>query len=260
MTLRRLTVQRYVTPLREGGSLPAVVDTEDGQFVMKFRGAGQGPAALVAELVVGGLARAAGLPIPEIALIDLPAVFGRTESHDEIRDLLIKSSGLNLGLAYLAGSVTYDPASDPPPAAELASDIVWLDAYTTNVDRTPRNTNLLVWEDGLWLIDHGAALYFHHSWAGYEERIHGAFPLSREHVLLPYAGDMAGADARMTARLTADVVREVLAEVPDEWLAQYGPFASPAEHRAAYAHYLTARVSGPRPFVAEVQRVRADLV
>jgi hypothetical protein len=258
--LRHLTVERYVTPLREGGSLPAVVETDGGCFVVKFRGAGQGPAALVAEVIAGELARAAGLPVPEIALVDMAATFARQEPHAEIRDLLAKSAGLNMGMAFLPGAITYDPAADPPPAPALASAIVWLDAYLTNVDRTPRNTNLLVWQDGLWLIDHGATLYFHHSWAGYEERIDAPFAAIASHVLLPYATDIEGADTGMAPCLTEDVIGAVLAAVPDEWLDSYGPFPSPAEHRAAYAHYLTARLAGPRPFVAEVRRARTHLV
>jgi len=260
MNLRRLEVQRYVTPLREGGSLPAVVETDGGCFVLKFRGAGQGAGALVAELVAGELARAAGLAVPQIALVDLPAAFGRLERHQEIRDLLAASAGLNLGLAFLAGAITYDPAADPQPSAALASDIVWLDAFVTNVDRTARNTNLLVWEGGLWLIDHGAALYVHYDWEGYEARIHSPFAPIRDHVLLPHATEIEAADARLTSRLGADTIDAILAAVPDEWLSAYGPFGSPAEHRAAYAHYLGARLAGPRAFVAEVLRARADLV
>jgi hypothetical protein len=258
--LRSLQTLRYVTPLREGGSLPAVVETDGGCFVLKFHGAGQGPAALVAELVVGELARRAGLPIPELALVHLSPEFGRVERHGEIRDLLTKSAGLNLGLAYLPAAITYDPAADPPPAAALASEIVWLDAFASNVDRSARNPNLLVWEGGLWLIDHGAALYFHHSWAGYEARIHSPFPAIREHVLLRHAADLSGADGRLVARLGGDAVRDVVAQVPDDWLAAYGPFASVAEHRAAYEHYLSARLAGPRAFLAEAERARADLV
>ncbi len=260
MNLRRLTALRYVTPLREGGSLPAVIETEAGLFAVKFRGAGQGPAALVAELVVGELARAVGLPVPEIALVDLSPEFGRTERHTEIRELLERSAGLNLGLAFLSSAVTYDPAADAPPAAAMAADLVWFDAFVLNVDRTPRNTNLLMWDDDLWLIDHGAALYFHHSWQGYEGRIQNPFPPIRDHVLLPFAGDVIGADGRLTRHLSEAIIHDILAAVPDDWLATYGPFATPDDHRAAYAHFLTARLSGPRPFVDEVLRARADLV
>lgn len=251
---------RYVTPLREGGSLPAVVDTEDGAFVMKFRGAGQGPAVLVAELIVGELARLAGLPVPEIALVGLAAGFGRSERDSEIRDLLAASAGLNLGLRFLAGAITYDPAADPPPPAELASDIVWLDAYTTNVDRSARNPNLLIWREQLWLIDHGAALYVHFNWPGYAERAHSPFPPISQHVLLPAAADLAGADQRMRAQIGPDAIARVLAAVPDDWLAAYGTFASPDAHRAAYADYLVTRLEGPRDFVAEAIRARSDLV
>ena len=194
--------------------MPAVVDTDEGGlFVTKFRGAGQGAPALVAELVVGALAQAAGLPVPDLALIELDAAFGRTEPDPEIQDILRSSHGLNVGLRYLEGAFPYDPVATPDLVSpELAADLVWFDAYTTNVDRTPRNPNLLIWQRALQLIDHGAAIYVHHNWSNFDaDRIHAPFPPIHDHVLLPHAGDLEAADARMTDRLDASVVREVLA-------------------------------------------------
>jgi len=187
MNLRTVRATRYVTPLREGGSLPAIVEADDdGLYVMKFRGAGQGAKALVAELIAGELARALGLPVPEIVFIELDPELARTEPDPEIQDLIRASAGLNLALDYLPGSITFDPLVDKPER-ELASSVVWFDAYTTNVDRTPRNTNLLVWHRQLWLIDHGAALYFHHDWLNYLQRSRSPFKQIKEHVLLPFA-------------------------------------------------------------------------
>jgi hypothetical protein len=260
MSLAQLTALRYVTPLREGGSLPAVVDTDGGCFVMKFRGAGQGPTALVAELLSGELARALGLPIPAQAFIDLAPEFGRGEPDPEIQDLLRASEGRNIGLAYLSGSVAFDPVADAPVDGALASDIVWFDAFVTNVDRTARNTNILVWQHGLHLIDHGASLYFHHNWAGYDSRIHNPFPAIRQHVLLPFATDLAAADARLAPRLTADLIAALVANLPDDWLVDHGPFPDADAHRAAYLRYLTERLAGPRAFVTEALDARADLV
>src|SRR4051794_21731788 len=219
MTLRTVRATRYVTPLREGGSLPAIVEADDdGMYVLKFRGAGQGPKALVAELVAGEIARAAGLPVPEIVFVQLDPELARTEPDPEIQDLIRASAGLNLALDYLPGSITFDPVVDKPEP-DLASAVVWFDAYVTNVDRTPRNTNLLMWHRRLWLIDHGAALYFHHDWQNYVERSRSPFPLIKEHVLLPFASALGEADARLSAHLSPDLIREVLSLIPDEWLA-----------------------------------------
>jgi len=193
--VKRLEALRYITPLREGGSLPAIIETDEpSMFVLKFRGAGQGPKALIAELVSGLLAQAIGLPVPEIAFIDLANGFGRMEPDPEIQDLLRASVGLNLGLRYLPGSVNYDPAAVPDVDPALASAIVWFDAFVTNVDRTPHNTNMLLWQGDLYLIDHGSTLYFHHNWDGYEKRIRTPFPAIRNHVLLPVATEIEAAD------------------------------------------------------------------
>jgi len=257
MTLRTVTATRYVTPLREGGSLPAIVEADDdGLYVLKFRGAGQGPKALVAELLAGEIARALGLPVPEIVFVELDPDLARTEPDPEIQDLIRASGGLNLALDYLPGAAAFDPvAEDPDP--ELASRVVWLDAYTTNVDRTARNTNLLVWHRRLWLIDHGAALYFHHAWDGYLERSRDPFPRIQDHVLLPFAGALAEADEAMAARLAPEVLAGIVELVPDLWLAGESPFASPEEHRRAYLEYLTRRLAPPRAFMEEAVRARS---
>jgi hypothetical protein len=258
--MRTVTATRYVTPLREGGSLPAIVEADDdGLYVVKFRGAGQGAKALVAELIAGELARAAGLPVPEIVFIGLDADLARTEPDAEIQDLMRASAGLNLALDYLPGAVTFDPIAHPPDAA-LASRIVWHDAFVMNVDRTPRNSNLLVWHRRLWLIDHGAALYFHHQWDGYRERSGSAFPMVRDHVLLPFASRIGEADADMVQRLQPEAIRRIVDTVPDDWLDAEPRFASAAAQRDAYFDFLAARLREPRAFVEEALRAAAQHV
>ena len=245
--LRTVAATRYVLPLREGGSLPGLVEADDdGHYVVKFRGAGQGAKALVAEVIGGELARALGLRVPELVLVDVDPALGRAEPDAEIQDLLEASPGLNAGLDFLPGALPYSPAVDecaPPP--EEAADIVWLDALITNVDRTARNPNLLLWHGELWLIDHGAALYRHH--AGLKPQEHAAlpFPQVAEHVLLPCAGSPREADERLAARAAA-AVEDAVARVPEEWLEGVG--------REVYAEYLTRRLAGPRPFVEEAER------
>ena len=261
--LRTVTATEYLTPLREGGSLPAIVEADDdGTYVLKFRGAGQGVRALVAELVAGELARALGLPVPEIVLAQLDGRLAKTEPDPEIQDLLRSSEGLNLALDYLPGSITFDPLV--PKAIEsnreLASSIVWFDALVTNVDRTPRNTNLLVWHGALYMIDHGASLYFHHSWDGYMNRAGGAFNAIREHVLLPWADDLNSADERMTGLLQGDTIEKVLGEIPEMWLGDEPQFATIAEHRNAYARFLRQRLQAPRLWLEEAVRARTLLV
>lgn len=255
---------RYVVALREGGSLPAVVDTEEGGlFVVKFRGAGQGARALVAEILVAGLARAAGLPVPEVALVELDASFGRTERDPEIQDILKGSLGVNFGMRYLESSLNFDPRTDEVEA-ELAAAIVWLDALTLNIDRTAKNPNLMWHDDRVWLIDHGAALYFHHDWpAVNDERPRDAFERVRDHVLLGLAGDLAAADAALAPRLSRDVVREVVAEVPEALLMDAPPGVTPPfptaeENREGYRRYLNGRLAAPRPFLERAERARAE--
>jgi HipA-like protein len=254
--MRTVNAARYVTPLREGGSLPAIIEADDdGMYVLKFRGAGQGTRALIAELIAGELARAAGFLVPELVFVNLDPEIAKTEPDPEIQDLIRASGGLNLGLDYLPGSVMFDPVADQPDA-ELASRIVWFDAYITNVDRTPRNANMLMWHRKLWLIDHGASLYFHHSWTDMERRTKDPFALIKEHILLPFAGSIEAADEAMTSAITEATIQTVVDLVPDEWLKDHTPFTTAAENRQAYVDYLTRRLQAPRPFVEEAIRAR----
>ena len=255
-TPRTVRVTRYVTPLREGGSLPAIVEADDdGMYVLKFRGAGQGPLALVAELVAGALGRALELPVPEIVFAELDGDLAQTEPDPEIFALVRDSAGLNVALDYLPGSVMFDPAVVKPDA-QLASRIVWFDAFVSNIDRTARNTNMLLWHRRLFLIDHGASLYFHHT-AGWEqapERARDPFPLVRHHVLLPRASQLEAADAMMSAMLTPQVIEAIVSMVPGPWLAETTDGAE--RLRTAYVRYLLDRLTPPRAFVTEVIRAR----
>jgi hypothetical protein len=249
MALRRIEATRYVTPLREGGSLPALVEASDeGMYVLKFRGAGQGPKALVAEVIAGELARALGFAVPELALIELDESLGRAEPDREIQDLLAASVGLNLGVDFLPGALPFSPAAGPIPEPDAAADIVWFDALVTNVDRTAKNTNMLLWHDRLWLIDHGAALYFHHASEHAEGHERGSFPAVSEHVLLPYAGSIADADARLEPKVTRELLQEIAAMVPNEWLD--------GDDSEMYVNYLHGRLAEPRLFVEEAERAR----
>jgi len=255
--VRTVVATRYVTPLREGGSLPAIIEADDqGMYVLKFRGAGQGPKALVAGLDAGEIARAIGLPVPEIVFVELDAELARTEPDPEIQHLIKSSAGLNLALDYLPGAVTFDPVVEHPDVA-LASSIVWFDALVTNVDRTPRNANMLMWHRRLWLIDHGAALYFHHAWDDYLERSVAPFVLIRDHVLLPLAAKLADVDSALTARLTRPVIDAIVEQIPAAWLGGDAPFADHRDHRAAYATWLVRRLQAPRAFVEEAIRARS---
>ena len=264
MQVRTVTATRYITPLREGGSLPAIVEADDdGLYVLKFRGAGQGPRALVAELLAGEIARACGLPVPEIVFAELHPELARTEPDPEIQDLIRASAdlvrgsvGLNLALDYLPGSVTFDPLA-LQPGAELASRIVWFDAFVSNLDRTPRNTNMLVWHGRLWLIDHGAALYFHHDWRDHLARSTSPFALIKDHVLLPFATQLDAADAWMTQQLTPERIDAIVQLIPDAWLEDEPSFTRHVEHRAAYVQYLTRRLAAPRAFFEEAVRARS---
>jgi hypothetical protein len=256
--VRTVAATRYVTPLRQGGSLPALVEADDdGLYVVKLRGAGQGPKALVAELVVGEIGRALGLLVPEIALVELDVELSHAEPDPEIQELLARSAGLNAGLDFLPGSLEYSPAAGRPIEPDLAAEIVWFDAFTTNVDRTVRNPNLLVWHDRLWLIDHGAALYVQHHWRDPETHAVGRFEAIRDHVLLPRAGSIAAADERLAGRLGRAVIESIVAAIPDDWLAPEPDRPDPASHRAAYVDYLLRRLAAPRSFVEEAERARA---
>ena len=258
---RRVQVLRYVTPLREGGSLPAIVEADDdGMYVVKFHGAGQGPKALVAELIAAGIGRALGLPVPETVLVELDPALGMAEPDPEIQELLERSAGLNVGLDYLPGSLPLGVPAGSGISPELAADVVWFDAYLSNVDRTPRNPNLLLWHRRLWLIDHGAALYTQHGWGDDLDAIAASagarFPVIRDHVLLPIAGSIFAADERLAPRLTPDVIRNVVATVPDELLEGVAPFLTPERHREAYVTYLQQRLRPPRRWVEEAEEAR----
>ena len=259
--IRTVTATRYITPLREGGSLPAVVEADDNQFyVMKFVGAGQGPKALIAELVAGEIGRSLGLQVPEIVFIELVPSLGRSEPDPEIQDLLRASIGLNLGLRYLPHAFDFNLLLKPPPDSELASQIVWFDAYITNVDRTPRNVNMLLWEEKLWLIDHGASLYFHHSWDDYLTRSRTSFPLIKEHTLISLASRLPETEAFFSSRLPPDLIREIVGFIPAVWLGQEESFASQAEHREAYNNYLLSRLAASATFVEEAIHAHAKLI
>jgi hypothetical protein len=254
--MRTVNAARYVTPLREGGSLPAIIEADDeGMYVLKFRGAGQGTKALIAELIAGEIARKAGFLVPELVFVNLDPEIAQTEPDPEIQALIRASGGLNLGLDYLPGSVMFDPVADKPDA-ELASRIVWFDAYITNVDRTPRNANMLMWHRKLWLIDHGASLYFHHALSGMDQRSNDPFPLIKEHILLPVASALETEDQAMTGAITQDVINQVINLVPDEWLKEDSRFNTTAGHRQAYVKYLSRRLEAPRTFVEEAIRAR----
>jgi hypothetical protein len=266
LALRSVTATRYVTPFREGGSVPGLMEADDdGLYVVKYRGAGQGPKALVAELVAGELGRALGLPVPEIVFVELDPALGRAEPDTEIRELLERSPGRNLGLDFLPGSLPFDPASalagpaGTAPGPDLAAEIVWFDAFVTNVDRTAKNVNLLVWHRRLWLIDHGAALYVHHRWLAPDTHARRPFERVADHVLLPWAGSIADADARLAPRVTPELLEATVGAIPDDWLAVgAAPEAGggPDAHRRAYVDYLLRRLEAPRPFVEEADRAR----
>jgi hypothetical protein len=255
--IRTVTASRYVTPLREGGSLPAIIEADDdGLYVLKFRGAGQGPKALIAELLAGEIGRLGGLPIPEIVFVMLPPDLARTEPDAEIQSLIGASGGLNLALDYLPGSVTFDPLVFQPDA-ELASAVVWFDAFVCNVDRTARNVNMLMWHRRLWLIDHGAALYFHHAWNQHDQPALTPFPLIKDHVLLKLASRLAQVDAEMRTRFAIDKIARIVELVPEAWLADDPGFKSKSQQRDAYLNYFTARLAASNIFVEEALRARA---
>lgn len=258
MPLRTLNATRYVTPLREGGSLPAIVEADDlGLYVLKFRGAGQGTNALIAELVAGEIARAAGLAVPELALMELDPDLARSEPDPEIQALIRASAGLNLALDYLPGSTTFDAVADPP-AAELASAIVWLDAFVSNVDRTARNPNILSWHRRPWLIDHGASLYFHHGWRP-DRRLESAadpFVEVRDHILMPWASELRASAEHLRATVTSELVDRITQQIPTSWLAADGDVTEVA-HAGDYADWLNARIRSLHVFLEEAERVRA---
>lgn len=258
--IRKVNVTRYVTPLREGGSLPAIAEADDDfLYVLKFRGAGQGVKALIADLIGGEMARAVGMKVPEIVFANLDSAFGRTEPDEEIQELLRKSEGLNLALHYLAGAITFDPAVNTLDA-KLASQIVWLDAWLTNVDRTARNTNMLSWNKALWLIDHGASLYFHHGGGNWKEQALRPFTQIKDHVLLSLATDLDAVDAAFRTILTKQKIEQVVALVPDEWLEENVFGETATGMRNIYASFLLTRIESSDIFVKEAQHARETFI
>lgn len=254
--IRSVQVTRYVTPLREGGSLPAIAEANDGfLYVLKFRGAGQGPKSLIADLVGGEIARLAGLKVPEIVFAQLDAAFGRTEPDEEIQDLLRASEGLNLGLHYLSGAITYDPAVNKVDAL-LASKIVWLDAFLTNVDRTARNTNMLTWQKELWLIDHGASLYFHHNWIDWDQQSRKPFSAIKDHVLLSQATEIDLADIEMRKLITDSTIRAIVQLIPSTWLMADHGGDDPETIREVYYNFLATRLANSDIFVTAIKDAR----
>ena len=258
--LRTVNVTRYVVPLREGGSLPAIVEADDGfLYVLKFRGAGQGIKALIAELIGGEIARTLGFKVPEIVFANVDEAFGRTEADEEIQDLLKFSEGMNLALHYLSGAISFDPTVTSVDAL-LASQIVWLDCLITNVDRTPRNTNMLTWYRKLWLIDHGAALYFHHAWDNWKEQAGKPFTLIKDHVLLARASELETVDKAFRAILTPDRIHTIVSLIPDEWLTADPPDVTAIEKRNVYEQFLNTRLTTSDIFVKEAQHARKSFI
>lgn len=260
MELRTVNVTRYIAPLREGGSLPALAEGDDGlKYVVKFRGAGHGTKMLIAELIGSLVAEELGFRVPEMVFINLDEAFGRTEGDEEIQDLLKASRGLNLGQFFLSGAFTFDPAAVKVDA-RTASQIVWLDAFLTNVDRSVQNPNMLMWHDKLWLIDHGASLLFHHSWTDWQQKALTPFPFIKNHVLLPQASELAEADAELRAMLTPEKIGEIVALIPDDWLDWAGPGETADDLRRVYRTYLTERLNHTEIFVKEAQHAREALI
>ncbi|WP_017258921.1 HipA family kinase [Pedobacter arcticus] len=257
--IRTVKVMRYVTPLREGGSMPAIAEADDDfLYVLKFRGAGQGTNALISELIGGEIARKLGLRMPELVFATLDEAFGRTEADEEIQDLLKFSTGLNLALHYLSGAITFDPAVNVVDEG-MASTIVWLDALLMNMDRTAKNTNMLMWHKELWLIDHGASLYFHHSWTNWKEQAKSPFLLIKDHVLLKQASDIASVDQKAKQLLTAEFLEGVVSLIPDDWLND-NFFDTPQEFRDAYLTFLTTRINHANNFVKTIEDARTALI
>ncbi len=258
--LRTVNTTRYVVPLREGGSLPAIVEADDGfLYVLKFRGAGQGIKALIAELIGGEIARLLGFKVPEIVFATIDEALGRTEGDEEIQDLLKFSVGTNLALHYLSGAISFDPTVTKVDAL-TASQVVWFDSLITNVDRTPRNTNMLTWYKELWLIDHGAALYFHHSWDNWKEHARRPFTQIKDHVLLPWASELDKVNETFRAILTPDRIHAIVSLIPDEWLAADSTPGSADEKRKVYEQFLDTRLSTSDIFVNEAKHARQSLI
>ena len=260
LELRTVNVTRYISPLREGGSLPALAEADDDfKYVLKFRGAGHGVKALIAELIGGEIARVLNLKMPELVFANLDEAFGRTEGDEEIQDLLQGSQGLNLALHFLSGAITFDPVVTKL-SAELSSQIVWLDAFITNVDRTFRNTNMLIWHKELWLIDHGASLYFHHSWNTWETHAKSPFALIKDHVLLPQASELVATDHAFRKLLTKEILQDIVNYIPEDWLHWEDNEQTPDEIRAVYLQFLWTRLNHSEIFINEAQNAREKLI
>jgi hypothetical protein len=260
LELRTVNVTRYISPLREGGSLPALAEADDDfKYVLKFRGAGHGVKALIAELIGGEIARVLNLKMPELVFANLDEAFGRTEGDEEIQDLLQGSQGLNLALHFLSGAITFDPVVTKLPA-DLASKIVWLDAFITNVDRTFRNTNMLIWHKELWLIDHGASLYFHHSWNTWETHAKSPFALIKDHVLLPQATELVATDLAFRKLLTKEILQDIVNYIPEDWLHWEDTEQTPDEIREVYFQFLWTRLNHSEIFINEAQNAREKLI
>jgi hypothetical protein len=258
--LRTVNVTRYITPLREGGSLPALAEADDDfKYVLKFKGAGHGVKALIAELIGGEIARVLNLKMPELVFANLDEAFGRSEADEEIQDLLQGSQGLNLALHYLSGAINFDPVVTSVDA-KLASQIVWLDAFITNVDRTFRNTNMLIWHKELWLIDHGASLYFHHSWSNWEKHAKSPFALIKDHVLLPQASLLQETNIDFKKILTYEVLKNIVNLIPDNWLQWEETQEQPEAIREVYFQFLSTRLDHSEIFITEAQNARATLI
>ncbi|WP_016990519.1 HipA family kinase [Flavobacterium sp. ACAM 123] len=258
--LRTVNVTRYISPLREGGSLPALAEADDDfKYVLKFKGAGHGVKALIAELIGGEIARVLKLQIPELVYANLDEAFGRTEADEEIQDLLQGSQGLNLALHFLSGAINFDPVVTIVNPI-LASQIVWLDAFITNVDRTFRNTNMLIWHKELWLIDHGASLYFHHSWTNWEKHAQSPFALIKDHVLLPQASMLQEADTLFKTILTPETLQAIVDLIPEEWLDWQDTDQSPEAVREVYLQFLSMRLNHSQIFIKEAQNARETLI
>jgi hypothetical protein len=257
MTLRSVQATKYVTPFREGGSLPGLVEADDdGLYVVKFRGAAQGPKALVAEILAGELARALELPVPELVMVDVDPALAGGESDPWVRELLERSPGTNLGLDFLPGSMTFDPRADGAPPPDLAANVVWFDALVTNTDRSPRNPNILTWHRRQWLIDHGASLFIHHTWVDPDAHARRPLPTITDHVLLPFSAALGDAHDRLAPLVTQELLREIVALVPDAWLEPNALIGGPVEQREAYVRYLMIRVGAREALVESIEEVR----
>lgn len=260
IAIRHVNVMRYITPLREGGSLPAIAEADDGfNYVVKFRGAGHGVKGLIAEYLGCEIARKLGLLVPEVVFAELDEAFGRTEGDEEIQDLLKWSQGLNIGLHYLSGAVNYDPVVLTPDSL-LASKIVWLDAFITNIDRTTRNTNMLIWNKNLWLIDHGASFYFHHSWKDISTAAKTPFNLIKDHVLLAQASELERVHQEFKALLTEEVISDIVNNLPDTWLQWEGYPYTEQDLKNGYLEFLNTRLANSEIFTNQAIHARKDLI